>query len=207
MFSMHVPAPKSIRKPLWPLLAALCLLPRAVFAHEETGTVGGFISGFTHPIFGLDHLLAMLAVGIWGAQIGGRSVWVMPVAFPLVMAMGGFLGAMGVPFPFVEAGIALSVLGLGLAVAFALKPKEWIGFAAVAFFAIFHGHAHGAELPDSANAAAYGIGFVIATGLIHLGGIGIGYLTELKLKGRITRACGAAISAAGAYFLLGMFLG
>jgi urease accessory protein len=185
------------------LLAAMCLPAAQAFAHEGGGTLGGFASGFTHPLYGLDHMLAMLAVGIWGAQIGGRSVWTMPVAFPLIMAVGGFFGAMGVPFPFVELGIVLSVIGLGLAVAFALKPKEWIGVVAVGFFALFHGHAHGTELPAAADAVSYGVGFVVSTGLIHLAGIGIGFLANKGFHGKLTRAAGAAISLMGIYILVG----
>jgi urease accessory protein len=174
-------------------------------AHTGEGTLGGFVSGFKHPILGLDHLLAMLAVGIWGAQMGGRSVWTLPVTFPLVMAVGGFLGAAGVPFPFVEPGIALSVLGFGLVIALALKPVEWVALVGVGIFALLHGHAHGTELPEAADAVSYGIGFVVATGLIHLAGIGLGILAGSRFHGRITRACGAAISLVGVYFLIGTF--
>lgn len=183
--------------------ATIALAPTVVFAHTGVGTIGGFTSGFTHPILGLDHLLAMLAVGIWGAQIGGRSVWMLPVAFPLIMAVGGFLGASGVPFPFVETVIALSVIGLGLAIALALKPVESVSLAVIALFAVFHGHAHGAELPRSADPAAYGIGFVMATGLIHLTGIAFGMFVGSLARGRVARASGVAISLAGIYFLLG----
>lgn len=173
------------------------------YAHEGEGMVGGFQSGFLHPIFGYDHLLAMLLVGIWGAQMGGRSLWTLPVTFPLVMAVGGLFGVIGIPFPFVEQLIALSVIVLGLCVAFMVQPKEPIVLAIVGIFAASHGHAHGAELPVAANGLAYGMGFVIATGLIHLIGIGFGAMTAKPWHGRIAKATGAAMAAVGAYFLLG----
>jgi urease accessory protein len=189
-------------KRLW-LPAALALAPTAAFAHTGTGAIGGFTSGFLHPILGLDHLLAMFAVGIWGTQIGGRSVWSLPVAFPMIMAIGGFLGASGVPFPFVERVIALSMIVLGAVIAMAFKPPEWVAIGIIAVFAIFHGHAHGAELPRSADPASYGIGFVLATGLIHLAGIVFGLFIGSRAPGRVARASGIAIALAGLWFLLG----
>jgi len=184
------------------LLALAVLFPTAAFAHEGAGVIGGFQSGFLHPITGYDHLLAMLAVGIWGAQMGGRSVWMLPVVFPLVMAVGGFFGAIGVPLPHVELLIALSVLGLGAAIALQWKAPEMIAVAAVGIFAVFHGHAHGAELPGAADPVAYGIGFVVATGLIHLAGIGFGLLLGKLMHGWVSRAAGAAIAIAGVSFLV-----
>ena len=183
-------------------LAALLVAPIAA-AHTGEGVVGGFQSGFLHPIFGWDHLLAMLLVGIWGAQMGGRSLWTLPVTFPLVMAAGGFFGVIGIPFPFVEQLIAISVIVLGICVAFMVHPKEPIVLAIVGVFAAAHGHAHGAELPVAANGLAYGVGFVIATGLIHLVGIGFGEAASKPWKGRIAQATGAAMAAFGVYFLLG----
>ena len=166
------------------LMTSVLLAPSPAFAHEAQGTLGGFVSGFTHPIFGYDHLLAMLAVGVWGAQMGGRSIWTLPVVFPLIMAMGGFLGAAGTPLPHVETWVALSVLGLGLAIAFALRPAEWMAVAAVGLFAVFHGHAHGTETPQAADPVAYGVGFVMATGLIHIVGIGFGLVVDAALMAR-----------------------
>lgn len=183
-------------------LAILSLWPSHAFAHQAGGTLGGFASGFTHPILGLDHMLAMLAVGIWGAQIGGRSLWTMPVTFPLIMALGGFLGAAGLPFPYVEIGIASSVIVLGAVIAFKLKPSEAISYVIIGAFALCHGHAHGTELPQAADGAAYGIGFVLATGLIHLAGIGVGAAAKRPWEGKLARACGACISMAGVYILL-----
>lgn len=185
------------------LTFVLCLLTAAAQAHTGTGALGGFQSGFVHPILGFDHLLAMLLVGIWGAQMGGRNVWMLPVVFPMVMAAGGFAGAAGWPLPGVEMLIALSVIGLGLAVAMAAKPPEWAAIILVGLFAVFHGYAHGAELPEAADGVAYGMGFVLATGLIHLAGIGFGLATVPRMHGRIARATGGAMSLAGVYFLLG----
>jgi urease accessory protein len=187
---------------MFAMFAAIVLLPTAASAHTGAGALGGFASGFLHPVLGLDHLLAMLAVGMWGARIGGRSVWMLPAAFILVMAVGGFLGAMGVPFPFVEAVIAISVFGLGLALALAARPAGWVLFSIVAVFAVFHGHAHGTELPGYASAATYGVGFVAATGLIHLTGVVLGLSAGSLARDRVARASGTAISLAGICFLL-----
>lgn len=181
---------------------ALLLLSAPAMAHTGAGALGGFTSGFLHPILGFDHLLAMFLVGIWGAQMGGRNIWTLPVVFPMVMAVGGFAGAAGLPLPGVEIAVALSVVGLGLAVAFAAKPPEWVAMGAVGFFAIFHGFAHGAELPVAADAVMYGIGFMLATGSIHLAGIGFGLLSVGPFKGYIARAAGGAMSVAGFYFLI-----
>lgn len=183
--------------------ALLCLLPAAAFAHHEGGPFGSLQSGLLHPIFGLDHLVAMLAVGIWGAQIGDRAMWKLAAVFPLVMAVGLPIGAAGLPVPLVEIAIALSVLGLGAAIAFSWKPPVWIGMAAVGLFAVFHGHAHGAELAGAANPGAYGIGLIFTTGLIHLAGIGAGVLARDRYRGRIAHACGSAMSLVGVYFLIG----
>lgn len=187
---------------LWCLgIIFVTLSASPVLAHTGTGVVGGFSAGFSHPILGLDHLLAMIAVGLWGAQIGGRAVWELPVTFPLVMAVGGAVGIAGVPLPHVEVLIGLSVVLLGLAIAVAFKPASWLAMIGVGLFAIFHGHAHGAELPNAADPMAYAVGFVVATGLLHLAGIGIGLLVGQKFDGWATRGIGAAIAASGVYFL------
>lgn len=180
-------------------LALLSVAPAE--AHTGAGAVGGFASGFQHPLFGLDHLLAMLAVGIWGAQMGGRRVWTLPVTFPLIMAFGGIAGMAGLYLPEVELGIALSVLALGLAIAFAWRPFEPVAVLLIAVFAVFHGYAHGVELPNAADPAAYSVGFVIATGLIHVAGIGIGLLIGKLFDGWVSRGLGAAIAASGLYFI------
>jgi urease accessory protein len=180
-------------------LALLHAAPAA--AHTGEGAVGGFVSGFQHPLFGVDHLLAMLAVGIWGAQMGGRRVWTLPVTFPLIMAFGGIAGMAGLYLPEVELGIALSVLALGLAIAFAWRPFEPVALLLIALFAVFHGYAHGVELPSAADPAAYSVGFVIATGVIHIAGIGIGLLIGKLFDGWVSRGLGAVIAASGLYFI------
>lgn len=177
------------------------LLPSTASAHTEAGAVGGFLSGFKHPLTGLDHIVAMVAVGLWGAFLGGRAMWTLPVVFPVVMAMGGALGVMGVPMPGVETGIALSGVMLGAMVALAAKPPLWVAAVLVGIFAIFHGYAHGAELPEAANAMTFAIGFVISTGLLHLGGIAFGILTKWPWGRIAVRAAGVAIMLTGFAFL------
>ncbi len=181
--------------------AALALLAPLALAHEGQGLAGGFASGFAHPLLGWDHVIAMLAVGLWGAFLGAPAIWLLPVVFPLVMALGGALGVLGVPLPSVEIGIAVSAIALGGVVAGALRPPLWVAALLVAVFAIFHGHAHGTELPQAADPVAYSLGFVIATGLLHLAGIGLGLLTRWP-NGRIAvRGLGAGIALLGVVFL------
>jgi urease accessory protein len=190
-----------------PLSLAIALIAAPAFAHTGAGgLLGGFGAGFTHPLFGVDHLLAMLAVGMWGAQLGGRAVWVLPVAFPMVMALGGAAAILGIPLAHVEIGIAGSVVVLGLAVALAAKPSVWTGAVIVGALALFHGHAHGTELPGAVDPFAYGIGFVVATGLIHAAGIGIGEITRLPRGQAALRAVGGAVCAAGVVLLAGPLL-
>ncbi|EAQ13700.1 urease accessory protein [Maritimibacter alkaliphilus HTCC2654] len=181
----------------------LMLVASVAAAHTDSD-VGGFISGFTHPILGWDHVIAMVAVGLWGAFLGKPAIYILPVVFPLVMAVGGALGVIGVPIPAVEAGIALSGVVLGLLIAFAVRAPLWVAGVIVGVFAIFHGHAHGTELPDAANPFAYGIGFVIGTGLLHLGGIALGLLVGSAAGRIVVRAAGALIAAVGAAFLFGV---
>ena len=182
----------------WALLA-LC---QPALAHTGADTVFGFQTGFLHPISGADHLIAMVAVGLWGAQLGAPAIWVLPITFPLVMAMGGVLGVIGIPIPFVEVIIALSAVALGLVIALQLRPTLWVAAALVALFAVFHGYAHGRELPGAADPVGYGVGFVVATGLLHLTGILIGTVVRWPLGAQAVRACGAAISCAGIFFLV-----
>jgi urease accessory protein len=184
------------------IAACLCLLPQNAAAHIIQGAQGGFSSGFAHPLTGPDHFLAMFAVGLWGAQMGGRPVWTLPVTFPLIMVVGGIAGMLRVPLPGIEIGIALSILALGLAIAFAWRPAEWVALVLIAFFALCHGHAHGAELPLSADPADYAIGFVLATGMIHLSGIGVGLALNKPVGGRLARGLGAVIGIGGVYFLV-----
>jgi urease accessory protein len=160
------------------------------------------VSGFLHPITGLDHLIAMVAVGLWGAQLGAPAIWILPITFPLVMAFGGVLGVLGVPLPMPEIAIALSALVLGAVVAAHLRVPFAAAAAVVAVFAVFHGHAHGSELPRAANPLAYGAGFVVATGLLHACGIAIGALSRWSVGQRVIRGLGGAIAALGCYFLV-----
>ena len=178
------------------------LLATAAFAHTDA-EMGGFASGFSHPIGGWDHVVAMVAVGLWGAVLGPPAIWLLPVVFPLVMAFGGALGVIGVPLPGVETGIALSGVVLGLLIAFAIRAPIWVAAVIVSVFAVFHGHAHGTELPVATNPFAYGIGFVVATGLLHVAGIVLGLLVAWKAGRIVVRAAGGLISLAGAAFLFG----
>jgi urease accessory protein len=165
---------------------------------------GGLASGFLHPLTGADHIAAMVAVGIWGAFLGAPAIWLLPVVFPLVMTVGGALGVLGVPLPGVEVGIAGSAIILGLAVASAARPPLWIAAVVVGVFALFHGHAHGTELPEAADPVAFAVGFVVATGLLHLAGIAIGLLVRWP-AGRIgVRVVGGVIALAGVGFLFGV---
>ena len=182
----------------------LLLLQGNASAHSTEGTVGGFLSGFAHPLTGLDHIVAMVAVGLWGAYLRAPAMWLLPVIFPVVMAFGGALGVLHVPLPAVETCIALSGVMLGLAVAFSARPPLWGAAGIVGFFAIFHGHAHGTELPNSANAMTYAIGFVIATGLLHLSGIALGLLLRWPWGHYVVRLSGATIAIIGCLFLTGM---
>jgi urease accessory protein len=181
---------------------ALVLLSAPAAAHIISGAQGGFGSGFTHPLTGPDHFLAMFAVGLWGAQMGGRAVWTLPVTFPMIMVVGGVAGMVGIPLPSIEIGIALSILALGLAIALAWQPTEWIALVLIAFFALCHGHAHGVELPLSADPADYAVGFVLATGMIHLFGIGAGLGLSKPMQGRLSRGLGVLIGLGGIYFLV-----
>jgi urease accessory protein len=171
-------------------------------AHSGSST-GGFIGGFAHPLFGPDHVVAMVAVGLWGAFLGAPAIWLLPIVFPLVMALGGALGILGVTLPAVETGIAASAVVLGMMVALAAKPPLWVAAVLVGVFAIFHGHAHGTELPAGADAVAYSLGFVIATGLLHLAGIGFGLLARWPAGRLAVRAAGGAIALVGLAFLSG----
>jgi urease accessory protein len=179
----------------------LILSTQAAFAHETAGVTGGLISGFLHPLFGLDHLVAMVAVGLWGAFLGAPAIWALPIVFPIVMALGGALGVIGLPLPYVEIGIAGSAVILGLMVAFAARPPIWIAALIVGAFAIFHGHAHGAELPQAADPVAYSFGFVVSTGLLHLAGMALGLLASWRLGAFLVRSGGAAIAVLGVVFL------
>jgi urease accessory protein len=184
------------------LLAALLITSSPALAHSESGAAIDFAGGFTHPIFGPDHVIAMVAVGLWGAFLGVPAIWVLPVVFPLVMAAAGALGVFGVPLPGVEIGIALSAIALGGMVAFAAKPPLWVAAVLVGAFAVFHGHAHGAELPVGADAIAYSMGFVVATGMLHVSGIAFGGLSHWPAGRVAVRAAGGVIALIGIAYLV-----
>jgi len=185
-------------------LATVTLAPAAAFAHAGHGENSGFIHGFMHPIAGLDHILAMVTVGILAYQIGGRALWLVPASFLAVMAAGGLLGVAGVSFYFVEPGIAASVVVLGVIVALTLKPPVAVAMGLVALFAVFHGYAHGIETPLEGSATAYGAGFMLATALLHAAGVAFGMLV-----GRISatqgqlgyRLAGSAVALTGLVIL------
>jgi urease accessory protein len=188
-----------------PLAAVLTIFFASVAqAHTGEGINTGFASGFWHPIYGWDHVVAMVAVGLWGAFLGAPSIWILPVVFPLVMAFGGLLGVLGVPLPMIETGIALSGVVLGLLIFFAVKAPIWVAAIVVGFFAIFHGHAHGTELPDAFSPYGYAVGFVIATGLLHAVGIVFGALTRSEIGRLAAQGAGGVIALVGAAFLFGV---
>ncbi|MGD8913139.1 MAG: HupE/UreJ family protein [Candidatus Thiodiazotropha sp.] len=185
------------------LAIILVLCAGILNAHEGGGISGGFISGFAHPINGWDHVIAMVAVGLWGAFLGTPAIWLLPLVFPLVMAFGGALGVVGIPVPAVETGIAASAIVLGGVVAFALRPPIVITAVIVGAFAIFHGHAHGTELPNAADPLAYSVGFVVATGLLHLSGIAFGSAVRWPVGKIAVQMSGGAIALLGLGFLTG----
>lgn len=172
-----------------------------LLAHEQGGQALGFWTGLKHPLSGLDHVLAMVSVGLWGAQLGAPALWALPVAFPMVMALGGFVGLVGIPLPGVEIGIALSALLLGLVVMAEARPPLVAAAVLVSVFAIFHGHAHGRELPPGQSGLAYSMGFVVATGSLHGAGILMGLLHAWRTGRLALRVSGSAIALAGLVFL------
>jgi urease accessory protein len=187
------------------LLFTVMFWTQSALAHPVKGQAIGFLTGFLHPISGLDHVLAMVAVGLWGAQLGAPAIWMLPVAFPIVMAFGGMLGLMGVPLPGTEIGIAASAIMLGALVMFEIRPPLVVAGLVVSFFAIFHGHAHGSELPPGQNALLFSIGFVIATGCLHALGISIGLIHRWQWGQRALRIAGASVAIAGLFFMWKVF--
>jgi urease accessory protein len=191
---------------LAPAVAA-ALMPTVALAHTGVGATGGFAQGFLHPITGLDHILAMVTVGIFAWQLGGRALWLVPATFVVVMALGGALGIAAIGVPFVELGIALSVVVLGALVAAGVRAPVAAAMALAGVFAVFHGHAHGAEMPETAAGLAYGVGFMLATALLHLTGIGLGMLIARAgdRYGQVAvRSAGACIALAGIGILGGV---
>ncbi|WP_119271932.1 HupE/UreJ family protein [Taklimakanibacter deserti] len=187
------------------IAAAVLYSPDAAFAHVEGEGVSGFFSGLSHPVSGWDHILAMIAVGLWGALLGPPALWILPIAFPIAMATGGMLGLLGIALPWVEIGIAASSIVLGLLILTNMRLSLVVAIPLVMVFALFHGHAHGTELSPGADAVLYSLGFVIATGLLHALGIGIGAIDKLPRGRTAVRALGGGVLLGGVYFLLGAF--
>ncbi len=190
-------------------LFALVASPASAHLTGDQHTHSGLASGIAHPLFGLDHLLAMVAVGLWAVQSGGRKLWALPAAFVSVMVLGGVMGMMGIGAPLVEQGIAASVLVLGLMVAAAVRLPMAASIGLVGAFAFFHGHAHGTELPAGATGAVYTMGFVAATAALHAAGIGMGLAAKKLAKSeaaqqRLVRAGGGLVTAAGALMIAGV---
>ena len=179
--------------------AAVTAFSSAAFAHPGHPDIGflGFAGGFAHPLTGLDHLLAMVAVGLWASQLGGRALWLLPLTFPVVMAAGAALGFGGVALPWVEIGIAGSVLVLGAMVALTLKPSLAMSLPLIAAFAVLHGYSHGVELPADASGLTYGAGFMAATFTLHLVGIALGLLANRIPVRFAARTAGGAIACIG----------
>jgi urease accessory protein len=183
------------------LLLLTVIFPEPAFAHVEREQATGFLTGLQHPWSGLDHVLAMIAVGLWGAQLGNPAIWLLPVTFPMVMSLGAMMGLLGIPLPGIEIGIALSAILLGGMVFGEVRPKLIIAAVLVGFFAIFHGHAHGTELPAGQSGLLYSMGFVIATGILHGMGITIGLITCWPAGKLVLRGTGAIIAGMGIFFL------
>jgi urease accessory protein len=182
-------------------VAVGALVSNPAQAHMGTGLAGGFLSGFVHPFHGLDHLLAMISVGLWGAFLGRPLIYVLPVTFPAMMAAGAIMGMFSAPMLPVEVGIASSVLLLGGCIALSVRAPVWTASLIVAIFAIFHGYTHGEELPSAADPVSYTAGFVVATGLLHVSGIGLGSLNRYATGIVAIRILGATIALVGGSLL------
>lgn len=186
-----------------PALLAVFFFPSLAQAHPcLPGHPHGFAGGLAHPLMGLDHVCAMIAVGLWAAQRGGRALWAIPLAFVLVMALGGMLGLMGGALPLIETAIATSVLILGILIAAVVRWPLWASVLIVGVFALFHGYAHGAEMPATASGLAYESGFILATAGLHLCGIGLGLTAKRWASIQLIRCAGAAIATCGVYFFI-----
>ena len=184
------------------LLLTTLMVPSLAHAHVGVGETSGLLHGMGHPLSGLDHICAMVAVGLWAAQMGGRSIWAVPLTFITVMAMGGIMGMIGINLPFVETGIVISVLTLGVLIAASVRLPLVASVIIVGLFAICHGHAHGAEMPETASGLAYAVGFIIATAFLHACGIGSGIAIQRLASPKIVRFAGTAIVLCGGYLLL-----
>lgn len=193
---------KNLHGFIWLLLLTGCLLfTPPVHAHVQQGQVISFVTGLEHPWSGLDHVLAMVAVGLWGAQLGNPAIWILPITFPLVMSLGAMMGLLGIPLPGIEIGIAVSAIVLGAMILGEVRPNMFVAAIIVGCFAVFHGHAHGTELPAGENGMLYSMGFVIATGCLHGVGITVGLIHRWPLGKIALRSSGAFIAAMGLLFL------
>jgi urease accessory protein len=181
------------------LVGYLVLTPSA-HAHVQQGQAVSFLTGLEHPWSGLDHVLAMIAVGLWGAQLGSPAIWLLPITFPMVMSLGAMMGLLGIPLPGIEIGIAVSAIILGIMVLGEFRPKLIIAAILVGCFAVFHGHAHGTELPVGQSGMLYSMGFVIATGCLHGTGIATGLIHRWPIGKLALRGSGALITAMGFFF-------
>ncbi len=198
-----------MKKELRYLNSIVCLLMLAGYlfftpsaqAHIQQGQAVSLLTGIEHPWSGLDHVLAMIAVGLWGAQLGNPAIWILPITFPLVMSFGAMMGLIGIPLPGIEIGIAVSALVLGIMILGEVRPKLIVSAIIVGCFAIFHGHAHGTELPAGQSGLLYSMGFVLATGCLHAIGIGIGLIHRWPIGKLALRGSGGLIAAMGIFFL------
>lgn len=187
---------------VWLLVLVGCFtFTPSAHAHVQQGQAVSFLTGFEHPWSGLDHVLAMMAVGLWGAQLGNPAIWILPIIFPLVMSLGAMMGLLGIPLPGIEIGIATSAIVLGIMVLGEVRPKLIIAATLVGCFAVFHGHAHGTELPAGQSGILYSMGFVVATGCLHGVGIAIGLIHRWPLGKLVLRGFGALIAVMGLLFL------
>ncbi len=187
---------------VWLLILVGCFtFTPSAHAHVQQGQTVSFLAGLEHPWSGLDHVLAMIAVGLWGAQLGNPAIWTLPIIFPLVMSFGAMMGLLGIPLPGIEVGIAASAIVLGIMVLGEIRPKLIVAATLVGCFAVFHGHAHGTELPAGQSGILYSMGFVVATGCLHGVGIAIGLIHRWPLGKLMLRGSGALIAVMGIFFL------
>lgn len=182
------------------VIFALCLALIPGIAYAHSGHAAGGLHGMFHPFTGLDHLLAMVAVGMWAAQTGGRSRWILPATFVVVMSLGGWLGMAMIPLHFVEGGILASLLILGVLIAAAIRMPLYLGMSLIGLFALFHGYAHGIEMPRNASGLNYALGFVFSTVLLHLSGIGLAFALDKTGHKSYIKMAGVAIAALGGAF-------
>jgi urease accessory protein len=183
-------------------MVAALIAEASLLAHTGHGSISGFGAGFSHPIGGADHILAMIAVGLWAAQMGGRALWAVPLSFVLMMVAGAAMGVQGVQVPFIEEGILASVLVLGALIGFGVKLPVMFSAALVGLFAIFHGTAHGAEMPLNTGGVEYAAGFVLATVMLHIGGIAAGMAMHKLSASKASRVAGGGIAASGLALVL-----